>query len=68
MLKKRYEIQFAFIDDVTARGNKAMWYSLSAGASRRRRKAVENWWDRVSNNQEFKIFRLMDTKTGKVIR
>ena len=67
MRTKRYEIQFAYLSDTTSKGE-AKWYSLRSGASRRRNTAVKNWWTRVNNNQELKIFRLVDTKTGKVIR
>ena len=67
MRAKRYVIEFAYLEDTLTRGE-TKWYAIRRGSSRLRRKAVENWWDIVSNNQRQRIYRLMDTKTGKVIR
>lgn len=67
MRAKRYEIQFSYLNDTVEPGE-TKWYSMRTGSSRRRSRAVKNWWARVSNNQELKLFRLVDTKTGKVIR
>lgn len=69
MRAKRYELQFCYLEDSVRYPNPDVkWYSLQAGASRRRRRAVSNWWHKVNTNTEKKMFRLMDTKTGKVIR
>lgn len=67
MRSKRYEIQFAYLED-TLTGEGTKWYSLRNGASRSRRKAVKNWWEAVRTNQKQRLYRLVDTKTGKVIR
>lgn len=67
MRSKRYVIQKAYLAD-TLTSKDAKWYTLHTGASRSRKRAVKNWWHIVNNNQQQCLYRLMDTKTGKVIR
>jgi len=62
---KRYEIQFAYAEDFMT--DSVKWYSMRTGSSRLRRRAVNNWVRIASNRQNTKVFRLVDTKTGKVL-
>lgn len=67
MRRKRYQIEFAFLADALTKGP-VKWYTLDSGAARRRGRAVDNWWHKASTNTERKIYRLVDTKTGEIVR